>query len=147
MTDSQHSLAPWLLNGLTPMFPAWRLQLRTARRAVADGRWDEAAELFADEQLREFLPAKQLSQDLAGRLVERARTRLAGGQSQAGWRDLNQATRLGAAEADVAEVRRRQSADRLSRAISLLAVGDAAAAKTELSRMDERNLGGNDRRG
>ena len=86
------------------MFPAWRLQLRTARRAVADGRWDEAAELLASEQLREFLPAKQLSQDLAGRLVERARTRLASGQSQAGWRDLNQAARLGAAEADVADV-------------------------------------------
>jgi tetratricopeptide (TPR) repeat protein len=113
---------------------------------VADGRWDEAAELLADEQLREFLPAKQLSQDLAVRLVERARLRLAGGQSQAGWRDLNQAARLGATEADVAEVRRRQSADRLTRAIALLASGDTTAAKQELSRMDERNLGGNDRR-
>src|SRR6185436_11013046 len=101
------------------MFPAWRLQLRTARRAVADGRWDEAAELLASEQLREFLPAKQLSQDLAVRLVERARNRLAGGQSQAGWRDLNQAARLGATEADVAEVRRRQTADRLSRVVNL----------------------------
>jgi hypothetical protein len=128
------------------MFPAWRIQLRTARRAVADGRWDEAAELLTDEQLREFLPAKQLSQDLAGRLVERARNRLAGGQSQAGWRDLNQAARLGATEADVAEIRRRQPADRLTRVISLLASGDTAAAKQELSRMEERNLAGNSRR-
>jgi hypothetical protein len=129
------------------MFPAWRLQLRTARRAVADGRWDEAAELLASEPLCEFLPAKQLSRDLAGQLVERARTRLAGGHSQAGWRDLNQAARLGAAEADVAEVRRRQSGDRLNRAIALLASGDTAAAKQELSRMEARNLGANDRRG
>ena len=87
------------------MFPAWRLQLRSARRAVADGRWDEAAEMLASESLREFLPAKQLSQDLAGQLVERARSRMANGQSQAGWQDLNQAARLGAAEAEVGRVR------------------------------------------
>src|SRR6187401_586635 len=85
-------------NGLAVMFPEWRHQLRTARRAVDDGRWDEAAEMLANEHLREFLPAKQLSQDLATRLVERARGRLAEGESQAGWRDLNQAVRLGAAE-------------------------------------------------
>jgi tetratricopeptide (TPR) repeat protein len=128
------------------MFPAWRIQLRTARRAVADGRWDEAAEMLASAQLREFLPAKRLSQDLAVRLVERARGRLANGQSQAGWRDLNQAVRLGAAEADVAELRRRQAGERLARAIEWLASGDTAAAKGELERMHERNLGGNDRR-
>lgn len=128
------------------MFPAWRLQLRSARRAVADGRWDEAAELLTSDELREFLPAKQLSQDLAGRLVDRARTRMAGGQSQAGWRDLNQAARLGAAEAEIAELRRGQSSDRLTRAIELLASGDPGAAKQELERMHERNLGGNDRR-
>jgi hypothetical protein len=128
------------------MFPAWRHQLRTARRAVADGRWDEAAALLGGGELREFLPAKQLSQELAGRLVERARTRIDGGQSQAGWRDLHEAARLGAAEADIAEVRRRQAAERLARAIGFLAKGDVAAAKTELHRMDERNLGGNERR-
>lgn len=128
------------------MFPAWRLQLRSARRAVADGRWDEAADMLASESLREFLPAKQLSQDLAGRLVERARNRMAGGQSQAGWQDLNKAARLGAAEAEVAEIRRVQADDRLARAIELLASGDTTAAKTELDRMHERNLGGNERR-
>jgi hypothetical protein len=113
---------------------------------VADGRWDDAADLLASESLREFLPAKQLSQDLAAQLVERARSRMANGQSQAGWRDLHQAVRLGATEADVAEVRRRQSADALARAISLLASGDTPAAKQELDRMHERNLGGNERR-
>jgi hypothetical protein len=128
------------------MFPAWRLQLRSARRAVADGRWDEAAELLASDPLREFLPAKRLSQDLATRLVERAQNRIAGGQSQAGWRDLNQAARLGAAEADIAELRRRQADGRLGRAIDLLASGDAAAARRELERMHERNLGGDQRR-
>lgn len=128
------------------MFPAWRNQLRTARRAVADGRWDEAAKLLAEEPLREFLPAKQLSQDLAGRLIGRARDRMALGQSQAGWHDLNSAARLGASEADVAEIRRRQAAERIARAIGLLASGDTLAAKQELDRMHQRNLGGNERR-
>lgn len=128
------------------MFPMWRLQLRDARRAVADGRWDEAAELLSRETLREFLPVKQLSQELAGRLVERARTRLADGQSQAGWRDLNQAARLGAGESQIVEFRQREGAERLARAIDELARGDAAAARQELDRMDKRNLGGADRR-
>jgi hypothetical protein len=102
--------------------------------------------MLASDELREFYPAKQLSQDLAERLVERARTRLANGQSQAGWTDLKQAARLGATENDIADVRSHQAAEGLTRAISLLASGDAAAAKRELDRMDQRNLGGNDRR-
>ena len=128
------------------MFPAWRLQLRVARRAVADGRWDEAADMLTRDELREFLPARQLSQNLAGQLVERASRRMETGQSQAGWRDLNQAVRLGAGEAQISQFRSTQAAARLQRAIEELARGDVAAAKLELERMDQRNLGGNDRR-
>jgi hypothetical protein len=128
------------------MFPAWRLQLRVARRAVADGRWDEAAEMLTQDSLREFLPVRQLSQDLAGQLVERAGRRMDNGQSQAGWRDLNQAVRLGAAETQISQFRSRQADARLARAVAELARGDVAAAKLELERMDRRNLGGNDRR-
>jgi hypothetical protein len=127
------------------MFPAWRQQLRVARRAVADGRWDEAADMLTQESLRDFLPAKQLSQDLAEQLVERAGARLASGQSQAGWRDLNQATRLGAGEVQISEFRRQQAATRRSRAVEHLARGDAAAATAELNRMDQRRLGGSER--
>ena len=128
------------------MFPAWRLQLRVARRAVADGRWDEAADMLTQDSLREFLPARRLSQDLAGELVQRAGRRMENGQSQAGWRDLNQAVRLGAAETQISQFRSQQAEARLTRAIAELARGDVAAAKLELERMDQRNLGGNDRR-
>jgi len=128
------------------MFPMWRLQLRDARRAVADGRWDEAAELLSRDSLREFLPVKQLSQELAGRFVERARTRMADGQSHAGWRDLNLAARLGARQPQIVEFRQREAAERLARAIDELARGDAAAARHELVRMEQRNLGGAERR-
>jgi tetratricopeptide (TPR) repeat protein len=128
------------------MFPAWRLQLREARLAVADGRWDEAAELLASESLREFYPAKQLSQKLAAQLAERAKQRMAQGQSTAGWRDLDRAARLGLGEAAVSGVRQEQSRQRLDEAIELLARGDAVAARHALERMDQRRLGGSDRR-
>jgi hypothetical protein len=128
------------------MFPAWRLQLRRARTAVADGRWSEAAALLQDASLREFLPAKLLSQDLAGRLLDRAEQRLRDGQSTAGWQDVNEAQLLGSQEQRVDELRRREAADRLTRAVERLARGDAVAARRELDRMDRLNLGGNERR-
>src|SRR5918996_386099 len=105
------------------MFPAWRLQLREARLAVADGRWDEAAEMLASEPLREFLPAKRLSQELANQLVQRARQRLENGQSTAGWRDLDRAARLGVGEAEIGGFRHAESIKRLEQAVELLARG------------------------
>jgi hypothetical protein len=128
------------------MFPAWRLQLREARLAVADGRWDEAAEMLASETLREFLPAKRLSQQLAGQLVARARQRMQLGQSTAGWRDLDRAARLGVGESEVGGVRHDEAQRRLTAAIEMLARGEAAAARQALERMEHRRLGGNDRR-
>src|SRR5687768_5689543 len=115
------------------MFPAWRLQLRRARVAVAEGRWDEAVAMLASDPLREFLPAKQLSRELAGRLVERARTRLEIGQSAAGWQDFNDAERLGAAEEELNEFRRREAAGRLNRVVEMLGRGDATQARQELA--------------
>jgi tetratricopeptide (TPR) repeat protein len=102
--------------------------------------------MLTHDSLREFLPARRLSQDLAGHLVERAGRRMENGQSQAGWRDLNQAVRLGAGEAQISHFRTQQATARLARAIDELARGDIAAAKLELERMDQRNLGGADRR-
>jgi hypothetical protein len=128
------------------MFPVWRLQLRAARLAVADGRWDEAAEVLCRESLRDFLPVKQLSQQLADRLVERAEQRLTTGQSSAGWRDLKQAAQLGAAEATVSDFRQRQTQLRLERIARMLARGETAVARQQLAGMEQRNLGGADRR-
>jgi hypothetical protein len=128
------------------MFPAWRLQLREAKRAVADGRLDEAAEMLASESLREFWPAKQLSQQLAAQLAERARLRIESGQSTGGWRDLDRAARLGLGEAEVGGFRHEQTRQRLATAVELLARGEAAAARQALQRMEHRRLGGNERR-
>lgn len=128
------------------MFPAWRFQLREARLAMADGRWDEAAEMLTSEKLREFLPAKRLSQELAGQFVVRARQRIENGNSQAGWKDLDRAARLGAGETAVSDVRQGETRRRLEKAQNLLAQGDAAAARQALERMEHRRLGGTERR-
>jgi hypothetical protein len=128
------------------MFPAWRLQLREARLAVDDGRWDEAAEMLASESLREFLPAKRLSQKLAEQLVQRARQRLESGQSTAGWRDLDRAARLGVGEAEIGQFRHDQAHERLQEAVALLACGLATPARQALEQMEQRRLGGNERR-
>ena len=128
------------------MFPAWRFQLREARLAMADGRWDEAAEMLTVDPLKEFLPAKRLSQELAGQLVTRARQRMELGNSTAGWRDLDRAARLGAGESAITDVRREQATQRLRRVQELLAQGDATAARQALARMDHHRLGGEQRR-
>jgi hypothetical protein len=128
------------------MFPAWRLQLREARLAVKDGRWDEAAEMLASESLREFWPAKQLSQQLAAKLAERAKQRIENGQSTAGWRDLDRAARLGLAEAAIGGFRQEQSRQRMDEVVELLSRGEAVAARQSLERMDDRRLGGSQRR-
>jgi hypothetical protein len=47
------------------MFQAWRFQLREARVAWQNGRYDEAGAILSTQPLRDFLPAKQLAQDVA----------------------------------------------------------------------------------
>ncbi len=77
------------------LFPAWRLRLREARVACRSGRFDEAGVLLTSESLRDFLPAKELAREVAGKMVERANHRFVRGESAAGWHDLQQADRLG----------------------------------------------------
>ncbi|MCA9237818.1 MAG: FHA domain-containing protein [Planctomycetales bacterium] len=129
------------------MFPAWRIQLGAARRAVHDGRWEEAAEMLAGDNLREFLPAKRLSLKLAGQLIARAGERLGGGrESSAGWRDLRQAARLAPVDADIEKLRQREAARRMNRVYELLTAGAPADGLAELDRMERRNIGGDARR-
>lgn len=129
------------------MFPAWRNELRVARRAVQEGRWEEAADMLAGESLREFLPAKRLSQKLAAQFVDRAAQRLGGaGESSAGWRDLKQAARLAPVDAEVQRLRQREATRRMNRVYELLLAGAPGDGLAELDRMERRNLGGDDRR-
>ncbi|RIK79580.1 MAG: hypothetical protein DCC67_10260 [Planctomycetota bacterium] len=127
------------------MFPAWRLQLWKARLAVEEGKWDEATRLLTQDSLREFWPAKKLSQELAARLLERARQRIEQGQSSAGWCDLERAASLGAGEAALGDFRHDEAQRRLDEALALLARGEATAALAILQQMERRHLGGAER--
>ncbi len=116
------------------MFQPWRLKLREADEALQGGRLEEAGRLLCQSELREFLPAKQLLAKVAGRMVERAEGRVAGGQSSAGWRDLETARLWGANPEAVSTLRQAFISRRVAEAEAYLAAGEPAAA---VSRLDE----------
>jgi len=134
---------------LTPrqiMFPAWRLKIREARLALDGGRWDEAGELLQRESLQGFLPAKELSSLLATQLLQRAQQRFGRGESSAGWKDLQQAGRLGGDEERIAELREEQAQQGLEQVRHLLQCGELNLAQDQITRLEQRTLGNAQRR-
>lgn len=128
------------------MFPSWRLKIREAQIALRDGRWDEASALLGRESVRNFLPAKRLSHKVAAQLVDRAQQRLEQGESSAGWQDLEQASRLGGCEDQIAALREDRTRLGLQRVKQLLAYGETSLASEQISRLEKRRLGGEERR-
>lgn len=122
------------------MFPLWRLKLREVQVAAASGRYDDAIALLERESLREFLPAKRLAQDVAGKMVDRAGKRFAHGDSAAGWQDLAIADRLGGQAEAVGEVRQQYAERSLEEIRRYLAAGQPAAALVRLEKLRRKNL-------
>jgi hypothetical protein len=122
------------------MFPTWRLKLREARVAWQSGRYDEAGALLAEDSLREFLPAKQLAQDVAGKMVQRAECRFARGESAAGWQDLATADRLGGPTEAISRLRREYADRTLAEVRRYLAADQADAALARLEKLRRRGL-------
>lgn len=116
------------------MLQPWRLKLREADEAFQGGRLEEAGRLLQESGLREFLPAKQLLAKVASQMIERAERRAAGGQSTAGWRDLETARVWGGDADAVASLRKAFINRRLAEAEAYLAAGEPSAA---VSRLDE----------
>jgi hypothetical protein len=110
------------------MFQSWRLKLREAEEAYKGGRLDEASRLLCQADLREFLPARRLLQQVAIGLAQRSRERAARGESQAGWRDLDQASLLGADAQLVGDLRQEFVDEALKEIERFLLAGDAAMA-------------------
>jgi hypothetical protein len=123
------------------MFPAWRLQLREARVAWQGGRYDEAGALLTAESLRDFLPAKRLARDVAGKMVERANERFARGESSAGWHDLQQADRLGGQAEAISRLRAQYAERVLGEAQSYVLANQPSAAIALLDKLGRRGLG------
>jgi len=96
--------------------------------------------VLADESLREFLPAKRLARDVAGKIVERARDRFALGDSVAGWKDLLTADRLGGANEGIDKLKHEYSDSALRDAQKYLAAGEPASALLRLEKLKKRGL-------
>ncbi len=96
--------------------------------------------MLAAESLREFLPAKRLARDVAGKLAERARGRFALGDSGAGWNDLLAADRLGGQIDAVNQIRHDYADAALRDARKYLAAGEPASALARLQKLQNRGL-------
>jgi hypothetical protein len=122
------------------MFPTWRLKLREVQIAAQSGRYDEAALLLERESLREFLPAKVLAQDVAGKFVARAGERFARGDSAAGWQDLAVADRLGGQSEAIGKVRGEYGEGALEEVDRYLSAGQPQPALARLEKLERKGL-------
>jgi hypothetical protein len=122
------------------MFPVWRLQLREARVAWQSGRYDEAGALLTAESLRDFLPAKRLARQVAGKMVERANECFARGETSAGWHDLQQADRLGGQTDAISKLRMQYAERVLSEAQTYVLANQPAAAIALLDKLSRHGL-------
>ena len=128
------------------MFPSWRLKIWDARRAFEAGRCDEASALLQRESVRDFLPAKRLSQQVASHLTQRAQQRLDAGESSAGWHDLRLAAQLGGSEDELRKVRQDYTNRCLERVRQYLSRGETAMASEQIDKLQRRHLGGQERK-
>lgn len=116
------------------------MQLGEARRALKEGQLDRACAIVQQEELRDFRQARELSAELAGRVAQRARGRLAAGRSNAGWNDLQLAEHVAGNDQPIAELRDEYRHAVLARAVGYLADGRTAAAQQELVKLARRQL-------
>lgn len=118
----------------------WRLKLREARQAMQAGRYDDARRVLSDGDLREFLPAKQLAGEVAVKIAERGRQRIAWGESGAGFDDLKTAERLGGDAAGTALVRHEYAQDAAQQALERLVAGEPVAAQRRVDQARRRGI-------
>ena len=108
--------------------------------AWQNGRYDDAGSILTDEALRDFLPAKKLARDVAGKIIERAGNRFARGDSAAGWKDLAIADRLGGQTDAIGRARLSYADQAMHEVRQYLAAGQAVPALTRLEKLQQRGL-------
>ncbi|MBI3464423.1 MAG: FHA domain-containing protein [Planctomycetes bacterium] len=121
------------------MFQPWRLKLREAEEAFKRGRLEEASQLLCQGDLREFLPAKRLLAQVAGKLAERGKQRADLGETSAGWRDLEQAAMFGADSSTVGAFKTQIAEEALAEVEQYLLAGDVGPALSRLGDLLRRN--------
>jgi hypothetical protein len=124
------------------MFQGWRLQLREAEEAFEQGRLDEAGRLLAQNRLDQYLPGARLANKVAERLAERARRNLAGGETSAGWRDLQAAENLVGQTDQLLSVRQALIKRGFAEAEHRLEADDPAGALSRIEWLQRRGVSG-----
>ncbi|QEG34687.1 FHA domain-containing protein [Bythopirellula goksoeyrii] len=128
------------------MFPSWRIKIRAAQVAIDEGRCEEASALLSRESLRDFLPAKRLSKEVATRMVDRAAGKIAAGDSVAGWHDIRQVERMGGSEQLIDQFRQEQARQGIANTRQMLECGETAMAERQIAKLEQHRLGGDERR-
>lgn len=118
----------------------WRLKIREARQALKDGRYEEAYGVLSDDELRDFLPAKQLAGELAAKYADRAAQRIAWGQSSAGFADLAAVDKLGAGQQQADQIRRDYTQKAEREVIARLAAEEPRSALLIVERARRRDV-------
>lgn len=120
------------------MFQAWRMKIKEAEAALRGGRLDEASRLLDQGNLREFSPARQLSAQVAARLIERAKGLAAAGHTSAGWRDLASAASLEGETERLCQARDVLAASALAEVERYLAADEPRAALRCIEKLEGR---------
>src|SRR5437870_4873343 len=118
------------------MFQSWRLELREAEEAFKHGRLDDASRLLSQGELRQYLPGQQLAARVARGMAERARQRVFGGDTAAGWRDLDVAGALGGETNDLLSIRQELANRALNEVANYLAADDPSGALLRLEQLE-----------
>jgi tetratricopeptide (TPR) repeat protein len=124
------------------MFPPWRFKLREAQVALEQGRLDEAADLAGEATLRDYLPVRQLLEEVGEQLSRRALERAAAGDFAAAWRDLEQARQLGGETANWQRLSQAVAEVAMGDIVQHLAASDFPGATSRLEVLDKRKLPG-----
>jgi hypothetical protein len=127
----------WITGWVAAMFQAWRLKLREAEEMLRAGQLDEAGDMLLEEDLRQFLPGRRLSTQVAAELSERAKRRAIQGDLTSAWRDLHHARQLAGEIESVVAAKQELAAVGMREVESGIAAGEfgqAIRAAEELTR-------------
>ncbi|HEX5103983.1 MAG TPA: FHA domain-containing protein [Pirellulaceae bacterium] len=124
------------------MFPPWRFKLKEAQVALEQGRLEEAARAVEEPDLRQFLPVQQTLAEVADQMARRALERAAAGDIAAGWRDLEEAKKLGGESADWLRHRQAVAEVSVGEIVNHLKAGDFTGAVARIDSLDKRKIPG-----
>jgi hypothetical protein len=124
------------------MFPPWRFKLKEAQVALEQGRLEEAARAVGEADLRQYLPVQQTLAQVADQMARRALERAAGGDIAAGWRDLEEARKLGGESADWLRHQQAVAEVSVGEIVNRLKAGDYTGAVARIDSLDKRKIPG-----